>query len=141
MHADSMTDGYLGGSMSQPLISTRELAVVWPFINEQTDKRLFARARWVWLPGLVGELCYWLGSCWPSVDGNGGVVFSCWLLSVTVWEELGDQLWVWLKRGWISIQRCVGVQWGKHQGFFRAVTILQLPHTSCISLCTIAMEC
>ena len=54
MHADSMTDGYLGGSMSQPLVSTRELAIVWPFINEQIDKRLFARARWVWLPDLVG---------------------------------------------------------------------------------------
>ena len=58
MHTDSMTDGYLdldgGAPKSQPLVSTRKLAIVWPFIHEQIDERSLARAIWVWLPGLVG---------------------------------------------------------------------------------------
>ena len=40
-----------------------------------------------------------------------GEAFSCWLLSVTVGEG------VQLKRGWISIQRYAGIQWGGHQWF------------------------
>jgi len=32
------------------------MAIVWPFIHEQIDERSFARAGWVWLPGLVGEV-------------------------------------------------------------------------------------
>ena len=40
-----------------------------------------------------------------------GEAFSCRLLSVTVGEG------VQVKRGWISIRRCVGVQWGGHQWF------------------------
>ena len=74
----------------QPLVSTRELAIVWPFIHEQIDERSFARARWVWLPGLVGEVVLLADLQWMVIEV--GVAFSCWLLSMAVGEELGDQL-------------------------------------------------
>jgi len=74
----------------QPLVSTRELSIVWPFIHEQIDERSFVRARWVWLPSLVEEVVLLADLQWMVIEV--GVAFSCWLLSVAVGEEFGDQL-------------------------------------------------
>ena len=60
MHACRQYDRRLSwswwwSSKPQPFVSTRELAIVWPFIHEQINERLLARAKWVWLPVSQGS--------------------------------------------------------------------------------------
>ena len=44
----------------------------------------------MWLPGLIREAVLLADLQWMVIEV--GVAFSCWLLSVTVGEELGDRL-------------------------------------------------
>ena len=47
----------------------------------------------MWLPGLVGgsSVIGWAAADLQWMVTVVGVAFSCWLLSVTVGEELGDR--------------------------------------------------